>query len=92
MKLGHSGTVGHVPDSLVHVLAPILGSGDIAHMRGTINGVPRPAPEGVWVPGGKIEILCEYRYVMYGVKKDHSSIQRRLRYTQKSWKLPRTKD
>ena len=44
-----------------------------------------------WVPGCGIEIPCKYRYVQYGVK-DCSSIWRRLRDAQKSWKLPRTDD
>ena len=34
-------------------------------MEGTIT---IPAPEGVLVPGGGIEIPCEY--VLHGVKKD----------------------
>ena len=51
VKLIDGSTVGHVPDRLARVLAPMLDSSDIAHMSGTINGVPRPAPEGVWVPG-----------------------------------------
>jgi len=50
----------------------------------TINDVPRPAPEGVWVPGGGIEIPCKYWYVLYGVIKDHSRVQLRLRDAQKS--------
>lgn len=51
----------------------------------TINDVPRLAPEGVWVPGGGIEILCKYWYVLYGVIKDHSRVQLRLQDAQKSY-------
>ena len=29
-------------------------------MEGTVIGVARSAPEGVQVPGGRIEIPCEY--------------------------------
>ena len=58
----------------------------------TINDVPRPAPEGVWVPGGGIEIPCKYWYVLYGVIKDHSRVQLRLRDTQKPYKLSKTED
>ena len=35
--------------SLVQVLAPRLDSGKIVHRSEAINGVPRPAPEGIWV-------------------------------------------
>ena len=35
--------------SLVRVLAPRLDSGEIVHRSEAINGVSRPAPEGVWV-------------------------------------------
>ena len=45
---------------LVRVLAPRLDSSEITHRNATNNSVPRPAPEGVWVLGGGIEILCEY--------------------------------
>ena len=76
----------------MHVLAPMLDSSDIVHMSGTINDVPRPTSEGVWVPGGGKEIPCEYRYLLYGVKKGRSSIRQCLRDAQKSWKLPRTED
>ena len=60
VKLSDGSTVGHVPDPLACVLAPMLDSGEIPHMSGTINGVSRPAPGGVWVPGGGIEIPSEY--------------------------------
>ena len=69
MKLSDGSTVGHVPDPLACVLAFMLNYGEIAHMSGTINDVPRPATECVWVPGGGIEI----EYVLNGMKKDHSS-------------------
>ena len=44
------------------------------------------------VPDCGIKIPCKYQYVQYGVKKDCSSIWRRLWDAQKSWKLPRTED
>ena len=88
VKLIDGSTVGHVPDRLLRVLAPMLDSGDIAQMSGTIIGVPRPAPEGVWVPGSGIEIPCEN--VLYGLKKNRSYVQQHLRDVQK--KLPRTED
>ena len=45
---------------LVRVLAPRLDSSEIAHKSSTNNGVSRPAPEGIWVLGGEIEIPYEY--------------------------------
>ena len=38
----------------------MLDVGEIMHMEGTITSVPRSAPEGVWVLGRGIEILCQY--------------------------------
>ena len=64
VKLGDSS--GHVPDPLARILAPMLDGGVITCMEGTVTGVARSAREGVWVPGGGIEIPCEY--VLYGVK------------------------
>ena len=65
VKLGDSS--GHVPDPLAHILAAgMLDGGLITCMEGTVTGVARSAREGVWVPGGGIEIPCEY--VLYGVK------------------------
>ena len=76
MKLSDGSTVGYIPDLLASVLAPMLDSSEMVHVSGTISGVPRPASEGIWVPGDGIEIPCEY--VLYGVKKDHSNIRQRL--------------
>ena len=54
----------------VRILAPWQDSGEIVHMSGTIDGVPRPR---------KIEIRrIPVGMYMYGVKKDCSSILRRL--------------
>ena len=58
--------VGHVPDPLARVLAPMMDHGEIAHMDGTITGLPRSPPEGVWTRGGGIDIPCEY--VLYCLK------------------------
>jgi len=45
----------------------MLDGGEIERMEGTVTGVARSAPEGVWVPGGGIEFPCEY--VLYGAKE-----------------------
>ena len=70
VKLSDGSTVGHVPDTFACVLASMLDGGQVTHMEGTTTSVPRSAPEGVWVPGGGIEIPCEC--VLVGVRKDHS--------------------
>ena len=62
----------------------MMDVGEITHTEGTITGVPRSAPEGVWVPGGGIEISCEY--VLHGAKKDRDNIMQTLREVQKSRK------
>ena len=64
-QLCDGSNVGHVPDPLACVLAPMLDGGMIERMEGTVTGVARSAPEGVWVPGGGIEVPCEY--VLYGM-------------------------
>ena len=56
-------------------------------MEGTVTGVARSAPEGVWVPGGGIEFPCEY--VPYSAKKDRKGIRKTLREVQKSRKRKR---
>ena len=45
---------------IARILAPMLDGGVITCMEGTVTGVARSAREGVWVPGGGIEIPCEY--------------------------------
>ena len=72
VKLGDSS--GHVPDPLACILAPMLDGGVITCMEGTVTSVARSAREGVWVPGGGIEIPCEY--VLYGVKKDREKLDK----------------
>ena len=61
------------------LLAPMLDGGEIDLMEGTVTGVARSAPEGVWVPGGGIECPCEY--VLYGAKKDHENVRQTPRST-----------
>ena len=53
----HSGTaivvkiddriIGNVPDCLAVVLAPLLDSGRVTNITGTITGPPRSSPDGV---------------------------------------------
>ena len=63
-------------------LPPMLDGGKVENMEGTVTGVARSAPEGVWVIGGSIEFYCEY--VLYGVKKDRENVRQTLREVQKS--------
>ena len=75
------GTIaGHVPDFLARVLSPLLATGVIQRMEGTVTSGPRSAPEGVWVPGGGIELPCEY--VLFGAKEDRKSVRQTLRELQ----------
>ena len=83
MKLSDCNNVGHVPDLLACVLAPMLDGGKIEHVEGTVTGVARSAPEGS-VIGGSIEFPCEY--VLYGTKKDRENVRQTLREVQKSRK------
>ena len=53
VKLNTDGSlIGHVPNSLAAVLAPLLDSSAVISVTGTITGPPRSAPEGVWSVGG----------------------------------------
>ena len=45
-----------------------------------MTSVARSAPDGIWVPGGGIEIPCEY--VLYGMKKDHEKVRQMLQNTE----------
>ena len=65
----------------------MLDGGVIERMEGTVTGVARSAPEGVWVPGGGIEFPCEY--VLYSAKKDRKGVRKTLREVQKSRKRKR---
>ena len=78
VKLSDGSNVGHVPDPLARVLAPMLDGGEIERMEGTVTGVARSEPEGVWVPGGGIEFPCEY--VLYGAKKVRESVRLSQKY------------
>ena len=72
VKLDTDGSViGHVPDGLAAVLAPLLDSGTVTSI-GTTMGPPRSAAEGVWAVGGGIELPCEY--ALHGAKKDRSHV------------------
>ena len=64
VKLNDGSNVGHVLDPLARVLAPMLDDGEIERTEGTVTGVERSAPEGVWVPGRGIEFPSEYVYTV----------------------------
>ena len=65
----------------------MLDGGEIECMEGTVTGVARSAPEGVWVPGGGIEFTC--KYVLYSAKKDCENVRQTLQEVQKKKKLKR---
>jgi len=79
VKIGDS-VVGHVPDRLAVVLAPLLDCGRVANITGTITGPPRSSPDGVWTVGRGIELPCEY--VLRGAKQDRSPVRKALRQAQ----------
>ena len=85
MKLSDCSNVGHVPDLLACVLAPMLDGGKVEHVEGTVTGVAKSAPEGVWVIGGSIAFPCEY--VLYGAKKGP---RKRRANSQRSTKVKKT--
>ena len=85
MKLDTDGSVdgsliGHVPDGLAAILAPLLDSGTVTSVTGMITGPPRSAAEGVLAVGGGIELPCEY--ALHGAKKDSSHVRTALRRSQ----------
>ena len=67
--------IGHVPDTLAKVLFQPLMDGNIS-ISCTITGQSRPAPEGVWVQGGGIEIPCSYEVV---IRKDEIELKKQLK-------------
>ena len=90
VKLDTDGSViGHVPDGLAAVLAPLLDSGTVTSVTGTITRPPRPASEGVWAVGGGIELPCEY--VLHGATKDRSHVRTALRRSQSTVKSRKRK-
>ena len=92
VKLDTDGSViGHVPDGLAAVLAPLLDSGTVTSVTytGTTTGPPRFAAEGVWAVGGGIELPCEY--ALHGTKKDRSHVRTALRRSQSTVKSRKRK-
>ena len=81
--------IGHVPNGLAAVLAPLLDSGTVTSVTGTIKGPPTSAAEGVWAVGGGIELPCEY--ALHGAKKDCSHVRIALRRSQSTVKSRKCK-
>ena len=59
-------TVGHVPDAFAEVLFPLMKTWKLYLVKAIVSENHRVAPEGKWVPGGGIEILCSFE--LYGPK------------------------
>ena len=76
VKTKKGDTVGHVPDLLVHALAPEIGGENIVSIEAIVTSEPRSTPEGMWVIGG-IETPC--KYLIYADKKIKSKIRGMLR-------------
>ena len=73
VKLSDCSTVGHVPDALARVLAFMLDIDQLTHMEWFITAFLRSAPEGVWVPGGGMEIPCEC--ILLGARKYYNNVR-----------------
>ena len=72
--------IGHIPEFLAQVLAPMLLSGEILsiHVVKKCSGESRNVPEGTWMLRGGIEIPCIYQ--IYGCKKKEQNIRAVIRY------------
>ena len=81
--------IGHLPDGLAAVLAPLLDSGTVTSVTAMITGPPQSAPEGLWAVGVGIELPCEY--ALHGAKKDHSHVRTALRRSQSTVKSRKRK-
>ena len=75
-----SNTVGHVPDVLAEVLFPLMKTWQIYVMKATISENHRVAPEGKWVPGGGIEIPCNYK--LYGPKNHKQYVRKIIKHSE----------
>ena len=71
--------IGHIPEFLAQVLAPMLLSGEILsiHVVKKCSGESRNVPEGTWMLRGGIEIPCIYQ--IYGCKKKKQNIRAVIR-------------
>ena len=91
VKLDTDGSViGHVPNGLAAVLAPLLDIGTVTSVTGMTMGPPRSAAEGVWAVGGGIELPCEY--ALHSTKKDRSHVRTVLRRSQRVKSRKRKRD
>ena len=73
-------TVGHVPDVLAEVLFPLMHTWKIYLVKATISENHRVAPEGKWVPGGGIEIPCNYE--LYGPKNRKKYVRKIIKHSE----------
>ena len=60
--------IGHVPDGLSDVVAPVLKKEIVLSVETEVTGHPRDAAEAKWTLGGGIEVPCICRF--YGPKKN----------------------
>ena len=67
--------VGHMPEPLSEIIAPLIDSSKITKVIAIITDQHRPAPEGTWVPGGGIEIPCLFKIF---TSKEQKKIIRKL--------------
>ena len=60
--------VGHVSKLLAKILYPLVKEWKILSLIAKIDGDKQRAAEGIWDPGGGIELLCTY-FTLYVLQK-----------------------
>ena len=68
--------MGHIPESLIEVLAPLMDCWTIIRITAVIDAEHRRAPVGTRIPGGGIEIPCTYK--IYSAKINKRTIRRNI--------------
>ena len=63
--IGNTQTIGHIPEKLAQKLPSLMREGQVQEVVAKVTGTSRPAPFGMWVQGGGIEIPCKYMCEMY---------------------------
>ena len=74
-KRRENAIVGHMPELLGEIIAPLIDSSKITTVIAIITDQHRQAPEGTWVTGGGIEIPCLFKIF---TSKEHKKMIRKL--------------
>ena len=77
-RLSHEWTeVGHTPDALTEILFPLTKTWKIYSTKAVISGNHHAAPGEKWVPGGGIEVLCNYE--IFGPKTHKIFVREKMK-------------